>query len=82
MEIDEIRRKQDREPDDRQYDLEQRQADDLHYQGIFKSYIDNISNVLLKMNQAFSNDDMKYRYIRTKILTALRDLDNKRKTFF
>lgn len=81
LEIDEVRRKQDRELDDRRYELEQKQADDLHYQGIFKSYIDDISNVIFKMNQTFSDDSMKYGYIRSKTLTALRSLDSKRKTF-
>jgi uncharacterized protein YjbI with pentapeptide repeats len=81
LEIDEVRRKQDKELDDRQYEMEQKQTDDLHYQGILKSYIDDISNALFKMNQTFKSDKMKYSYIGCKTLTALRSLDSKRKPF-
>lgn len=80
--VDSNRQNQERELDDRRYYLEQDQTDELHFQNVFKIYIEDISNVLFKSNQSasFLNNKMKMNYVRIKTLTALEDLNWEHKT--
>jgi uncharacterized protein YjbI with pentapeptide repeats len=59
---------------------DQRLADELYYQGVFKTYVEDVSNVLFKSNNSFVDNEKKMKYIRTKTLTALDELDWKRKS--
>jgi uncharacterized protein YjbI with pentapeptide repeats len=85
QQVDDRRQLQERELDDRRYHLEQRQADELHYQDVYKSFIQDISSALFKQQQwtnqtLFIDENTKLKYIRSQTLTALRDLDWERKT--
>ncbi|CAF3865241.1 unnamed protein product, partial [Adineta steineri] len=54
---------------------DQQLADALYYQGVYKTYIEDISNILFKLNNSFIDIEKKMKYIRTKTLTALDELD-------
>ena len=80
--VDTRRQNQERELDDRRYQMEQGQANELHYQDVFKTYIEDISNVLFKSNSSvsFLDNEMKLNYIRSKTVVALEYLDWERRT--
>ncbi|CAF1631560.1 unnamed protein product [Adineta ricciae] len=59
---------------------DQQLADESYYQNVFKTYVDDISNVLFKINHSFIDNEKKLKYIRTKTLTALDELDFQRKS--
>ena len=75
-----LTREKDFEIEEQRRQQEQRQADDLHFQLIFKSYIEDISNVLFKSNQSFADEEKKLQYISSKTLVVLDELDSTRKT--
>ncbi|CAF3275433.1 unnamed protein product [Rotaria sp. Silwood2] len=92
QQLDTRRQNQERELDNRRYDLErliddrryalqQEQANELHYQDVFKTYIADVSNAVFKQQQSslsqlmFANDQKRFAYIRSQTLTALSDLD-------
>ncbi|UJR08771.1 hypothetical protein I4U23_013027 [Adineta vaga] len=87
QQLDDRRQQQERELDDRRYHLEHEQADELHYQDVFKTYITDISNTIFKQPQqqqqqqtTFIDNKTKLAYIKSQTLVALNDLDWKRKT--
>jgi uncharacterized protein YjbI with pentapeptide repeats len=84
QQTDERGQDQDRELDDRRYQLEQAQADELHYQDVFKTYIQDVSSALYKQQanhfSAFVDNRTRVAYIRSQTLTALQDLDPVRRT--
>ena len=81
--IDDRRRIEDQKLADWTRQQDQQQANELHYQSVYKSYIDDISNVLFKLersNETFLTNETRLAYIRTKSLTALEELDWERRT--
>ncbi|CAF4471934.1 unnamed protein product [Rotaria socialis] len=54
---------------------DQQLADELYYQGVFKTYVEDISNVFFKLNNTFIDNQKKMKYIRIKTLIALEELD-------
>jgi uncharacterized protein YjbI with pentapeptide repeats len=83
QELANLTRQQDHEIAQQLHEQDERQADNLHYQDVFQKYIEDISNVLFKLQQSrqtFLNDETKLGYIRSKTLTALRELDWLRRT--
>ncbi|CAF0993558.1 unnamed protein product [Didymodactylos carnosus] len=75
---------QTQENEDRRREQDQQQANDLHYQDVYKTYISDISNAIFKQqDQSNSFADLRTRldYIRSQTLTALLDLDCRRKTW-
>ena len=81
-ELDNRRAKQDFQIEENRRNEDQRQADELHYQDIFKTYMEDISNILFRPNQTngFVDNRTKSAYIRSKTLTALEELDSQRRT--
>ena len=93
------RKNQERELDDRRYVLDQlianlsreqdqQAAETLHYQSVYRSYIQDISSKLYTQQLSsagyqasfFVNDSTKFLYLRSQTLTVLRDLDWERRT--
>ncbi len=86
------RQNQERELDDRRYVLDQllanlsgqqdqQAAETLHYQNVYRGYIQDISSKLYTSSAGyqasfFVNDSTKFLYLRSQTLTALRDLDS------
>ncbi|CAF1609759.1 unnamed protein product, partial [Didymodactylos carnosus] len=77
--VDNQRQKQERELDDRRYQLEQDQTHELHLQDVFKTYIQDITIVLFKVKQSFVDNHTKLAYIRSNTLLTLDELDASRK---
>ncbi|UJR19725.1 hypothetical protein I4U23_022859 [Adineta vaga] len=67
--------------DNRKEDRAQQQ--DLHYEGLYSKYIDDISAILYKQpyNQSiFTSEEAKMLYIRRKTLITLRSVDSERRS--
>ncbi|CAF2850882.1 unnamed protein product [Rotaria sp. Silwood2] len=81
--ISERHRQQDQQIARAYREQDQRQADDLHFQQVYRNYIKDISETVFKLkhlNQTFRDNRTKFHYIRSKTLSALRELNSKRKT--
>ncbi|CAF1632698.1 unnamed protein product [Didymodactylos carnosus] len=73
--IDNQRQSQERLLDDRRYHLERDQADQLHLQGVFKTYIQDTSSVLFKLNQStrFQSERLNYASKEIRKIRVLRN---------
>lgn len=81
--ISERHRQQDQQIARAYREQDQRQADDLHFQQVYRDYIKDISEIVFKlkhMNRTFRDNRTRFHYIRSKTLSALRELDSERKT--
>ena len=81
--ISERHRQQDQQIALAYREQDQRQADDLHFQQVYRDYIKDISEIVFKlkhMNRIFRDNRTKFHHIRSKTLSALRELDSERKT--
>ena len=78
------RRNQDQQIASWTREQDQRQADDLHHQNVYSHYVIDISNSIFKQQNhttTFVDNRTRLNYIRSQTLTALFDLDCRRKTW-
>ena len=63
---------------------DQQLADELYYQGVYKTFVEDLADILFKANISFIDNEKKMKYIRTKTLTVLDELDwrHKSRLFF
>ena len=78
--VDNRRQQQECELDDRRYQLDQYQAHELHLQGVFKTYIQDVTIVLFNRNQSFVDNHTQLAYIRSKTLLTLEGINASRKS--
>jgi uncharacterized protein YjbI with pentapeptide repeats len=89
IELANLTRMQDLQFEEKRREQDDQHVDELHWQGVYKNYIEDIANVVFKKLQqqdcsypslSVVDNRMRLAYIRSKTLTTLRELNWEHKT--